>query len=544
MATSEKVWKLHQDIYRELKSRAESLESSSIEYTSYEKNQRDYACRNFNNSSINELFSSIRKSNVVFLGDFHSFDQNSRNLERLTRELLKEQNQFTIGVELVDRSQQYAIELYLNHHISELEFLEEIEYHKTWRFPWSYYRPFFIMAKEYNLSIIALNSTGTLEERDEVASDIIYQELIKESTKRLLVLFGELHIVPNKLPLKLKNKIKAHKKNYHSTIIHQNLDEVFWKIHEVDIERYNQIVKFSDSEFSLHTAPPWIKYESMIYWYENLSDDPEFELHDYIFNTGILNLHSNVLEDFIFLCHKIIETLGFSITDKQIEDINLYEHQNLGLISDKIDGLSCPSLRELYKNLMIRGKVFKIPFTNSYYCSSYSINRISTLCGLHIHDNVIKKSFPDYENLLISKNTEEKFIFFVKQHAVAYLSSKIINPYRKCDLYLDFKEKVFFGQESKENLEIFKTTIRVIENNPPNPLNYEIDKIQTHESACNLGFAFGEILYDDFLIQGSRFFADLVDYLFNKDFTYTTFKKKIGIVFPKNKLHKHKKRMF
>ncbi|CAN0336872.1 unnamed protein product, partial [Chrysoparadoxa australica] len=170
-----------------------------------------------------------------------------------------------------------------------LEFLEEIDYHKSWRFPWSYYRPFFEMARKHNLQIVALNSDGTLEERDLRAAETIGEALKKNPNERFLILFGELHIVPNKLPARLEKIAGDLIENYRATIIHQNLDEVFWKIHEVEIEKHNQIVKFGDLEFSLQTAPPWIKYESMIYWYENLSDDPEFELHDYILNTGILN---------------------------------------------------------------------------------------------------------------------------------------------------------------------------------------------------------------------------------------------------------------
>ena len=81
MSESEKVWELHHTIYKQLRKRAQSLEGEvSKELKSYERNQRKFASREFTGATHEELFSSIRDSHVVFLGDFHSFDQNSRNL--------------------------------------------------------------------------------------------------------------------------------------------------------------------------------------------------------------------------------------------------------------------------------------------------------------------------------------------------------------------------------------------------------------------------------------------------------------------------------
>lgn len=548
MSDPDKVWDLHKTIYKQLKKRAQSLEGSvSRELKSYERNQRKYANREFKGATIDELFSAIRNSHVVFLGDFHSFDQNTRNLERLTRELIKQKNKFSLGVELVGSDQQYAIDLYLDHKITELEFLEEIDYHKSWRFPWSYYRPFFEMARKHNLQIVALNSDGTLEERDLRAAETIGDALKKNPSERFLILFGELHIVPNKLPARLEKIAENVIENYRATIIHQNLDEVFWKIHEVEIEKHNQIVKFGDLEFSLQTAPPWIKYESMIYWYENLSDDPEFELHDYILNTGILNLHSNVPENFLFLCEKIRKTLEFDVSDEEMEDFNLYEHQNLSIVSDKVGRIPKATLSNFYKRLISVGRVFRIPFSNNYYCSSYSINRISFICGLHLQDITIRKKNINYESILMEPHLEKKFILFLKQSSIGYLASKVINPFRKCDLYLDFKEKYTYSQGDKETLEVYESLINIIEAEGCEDFkNLLVKKSHLHiyEVARKLGFYFGEILYEDFLIRGNEKYSEVFQYLNNDVCTYHTFWNTLRILIPRDSFNRQKKRMF
>jgi hypothetical protein len=269
MSDADKVWDLHKSIYKHLKKRAQGLEGGvSRELKSYQRNQRKYAKRPFKTVDADELFKAIRSSQVVFLGDFHSFDQNSRNLERLTRELIKQKNKFCLGVELVQEKNQESIEKYLKHQITELEFLEEIEYHDSWRFPWTYYRPFFEMARKHQLPIIGLNSEGNLQERDHRAAEILGSFIENNPQERMLVLIGELHIVPNKLPEKVAKKVENTLPDYKATIIHQNLDEVYWKLHEIEIEKHNQIIQFNEWEYSLQTSPPWIKYESMIYWYE------------------------------------------------------------------------------------------------------------------------------------------------------------------------------------------------------------------------------------------------------------------------------------
>ena len=145
---------------------------------------------------------------------------------RLLRNLVKTKSKkLALGVEFVHIEFQNAINQYLDNLITEYEFLEAINYHESWRFPWNHYRFFFQMAKKNNLKVIALNSSGTLEERDIVAADIISDFHSENLETTLLVLFGELHIVPDKLPNLVKERIEG----IHSTIIHQNLDEVYWK---------------------------------------------------------------------------------------------------------------------------------------------------------------------------------------------------------------------------------------------------------------------------------------------------------------------------
>lgn len=550
----DKVWELHKSIYRHLKKKAKSLEGEvSKELVQYEKNQRKYASRDFEQSSMDDLFDRINQSHVVYLGDFHSFDQNSRNLERLIRNLIIQKEAFSLGVEFVDIKHQQAIDDYLKRHITELEFLEQIEYHETWRFPWVYYRPFFQMARENNVSVLALNTEGGLKERDEKAAHQIQQFFSQNPKSRLLVLFGELHIVKNKLPQMVKKRLSPLLPNYKDLIIHQNLDEVYWKLHEIHIEKHNQIITFEDNEFALLSAPPWIKYESMIYWYENLADSPELEINDYLFNEGVLYLNSNVPENFLYLCEKIRETL--EIEDKieweSLEDFNLYEHQNLEIVTEKIQALSQQRLIDFFERLVSEGRVFRIPQTSSYYCSSYSINRMGQLAGTHLQHLAHQKQGLDDQKQWLQSKSYEKFISIIKTNAIGFLCSKIINPYRKCDLYGDVLTQLQSIPTSDTKtaqkasiLHLFKDCIELEDQTPLVDILKNKNLFIIHEAARKIGFYWGEVVYEEFLMKGNRQVNQVMNYLFSLSLDESEFKKVLRQILPKSIYPKHKKRYF
>src|SRR5690606_20392228 len=124
--------------------------------------------RKFEAVPLAELFDRIDRSRVVYLGDFHTFDQSSRTLERLLRHMLSNKGHpLALGMEMIHEKDQLALDSFIQGVITEQEFLESINYRESWRFPWRHYRPFFELARTKKLEIIALNSQGSLSKRDE-----------------------------------------------------------------------------------------------------------------------------------------------------------------------------------------------------------------------------------------------------------------------------------------------------------------------------------------------------------------------------------------
>jgi uncharacterized iron-regulated protein len=520
---------IHKSIYRYLKNKANSLEGKpSPLLLTYQKDQHKSALRKFTDSSMKELFDSIEDSDIIYLGDFHTFDQSTRNLERLMRILTSKQNDFAIGLEFVHINNQKFIDYYINNHITELEFLESINYTESWRFPWTYYKKFFEIARSENIPLIALNTQGSLKSRDAKAARVLAKYHKENPDRKLLVLFGEYHIVQNKLPQKVLN---ATNKDVIQTIIHQNLDEVYWKLVKDNKLKKDKVVKFNSREFALITSAPWLKYESQIYWYEHLSEDPEFDIHEYIIETGAINFSDNVPDNFLFICEEILKAFNPKVKENNLDDFHLYDHINLDRVQKQLEKIKNKSLITFYNNLIKRGRSFRLPHSNHYFCPNYSINRVSYLAGVHVHNLALKEKRFRPIDLLSSRKKNEIFIYFLYQCICGYFASKLINPYRKCDMYADYKKQIRQNhiKQSKKNsiravLNLLDKEVSVKEHFVGMPTN------GIFSSARMLGHIFADTLFDHYYVKNKDEFKDALKIIYSNDFSDETFYKLKEIV--------------
>lgn len=540
---------LQRKIYEYMKQKAYSYEGPlSAEFRKYRLNQQKHSTRKFNIAKLQDLVSAIEKSHVVYLGDFHSFDQSSKNLERLLKILMKHKQKLSLGVEFVFESHQAQIDQYLAHHLSEMEFLEAIDYKESWRFPWTYYQVFFELARKHKIEIIALNSPGRLVERDQKAAQLIADHLHDKKDAIMLVLFGEYHIVPNKLPALVAKKMNP---ELRQTIIHQNLDDVYWKLKQsqsITKAGLGPLVQFDEFEFSLQTSPPWIKYESMIYWYENFIEDPNFDMHEYMLDTGFLAFNSSVPDTFHYLTKAIAESLGLK-DEYPFDDFNIYDHQKLKLIEKKISRLKPNPIRQLHEHYLYKGKKFKIPNSRIYYCSSYSINRISYLAGFQLFDFIGSKQDSNYEDHLLYGGPSTKFIFMTCRFAMGYLSSKIINPFLKCDLYQDY----LFALQSPKTSKQKKNNLRLIKNIIDDCEDDKLDLKQSlkgksiliiHYCAEAMGHMIADLLYDRQLKTQNKNALKVIELMTRIDQDERRFNDIMKLLKPRAGFKSLKKRLF
>ncbi len=529
---------LQQELYHHLKKRVRDIfGKESPELTQYRRDYQRLAKKHIFTVTQKEFIRKLKQSDLVFLGDFHTFDQNIRNFERIVREGFSG-HRLAIGIEFVNSTHQIYVDQYMEGTIDEYTFLEKINYSESWRFPWSHYQKIFNLAKENSYHIIALNSVGRLKQRDRHAADLIAQYYQQHAKGKLIVLFGEYHLVADKLPKKVAAKLPTIR---HLTI-HQNIDQLYWKLVK---KKGDTIFSFNSNEFLLLTSPPWIKFESMIYWYENLSDDPDFDIHQYLLENGTKTFSENAEENFSQLCQQLVQLLGVDCNQDQIEDFNLLDHRKLDYLHHLMKKKLNSPLQRFYRKLIKNGKSFKMVGSNSYYCSNYSINRLSFLAGTHIHTILSKDSIRDAEIVLINGKQSERFFFLLYQSLFSYFCSKLLNPFRKCDLYRDVENRINLSHTPSKKKKNLQLALDIISN--PDDLSDLITHTSLrglHSTAKTIGNMLADWIFDELYKKEERTIQELLPVILGHIFGIRLFGDEIKDIFKQSKFLNGRKRLF
>lgn len=536
---------LYKRLNQNLKERALSFEGTpGKELRRYRLDLNRLSQKKISPSSQEEMLSQIAHSDVIYLGDFHTFDQSSKNLERLIKVLLKknkQKNKFILGLEMVHAKDQIYIDAYLNKEITEREFLESIHYYKSWRFPWTHYRTFFELARKEKFLIRGLNSKGTLGARDRLAAKLINQNLLEFPGVPMLVLFGEYHIVNNKIPA-LTKKIALNSITH--TIVHQNLEGVYWKL--LRTGNINKVMKFNQHEFHLNTTPPWVKYESMAYWYENLNEDSDYDLHTYIIQTGLKTLNSNGDEQFLMIMKELLKSLNMKLPKNILEDFNLYDQTRLELIEEKIRKLKNKKHKEFYNYLITTNQSFKFFDENTLYCPNYSINRLSYLGGRFIYSKFIEAHNNSPLVSLTEMSPEFQFNILLESSLFGFLFAKFFNPYRKCDLYLDYEIKLKKSKVKTDDKLIYRLTLGILDDKISPSQCFKSQSLPViYQVAKNIGHILGENLYNSFKAEHHQKFKTILNKYLTEPVSYPgRFSKLKKDLLPNKLFRLQKKKIF
>ncbi len=520
--------KLHWQLTENLKEKALGFEHFSPQISDYRKEQQYYYQRNYELSHEREFISSIINSDFIMIGDIHTFDQNIRNVLRVMRYLNQNRSGFILGIEFVHYKNQVQLDSFLKNQMTDLEFLEGINYHDSWRFPWNHYKILFEFIKKHNIEVVALNSDGNIEERDHFCSQKLLEIKKQSPQKPILLLFGELHIIPNKIP---KQLTLLSPKKYRTTIIHQNIDHIYFE----NIQSSQVFYKFSRDEFCLINSPPWLKYESMIYWYENLVDDPDFDIHEYILDTGIKVFSSDIDDNFLFLNKQLVQALQLDLEESEISDFNLYDHKDIQFFAKKIKLQKDKKIKNFYNDLLVNQESFSFLNQARYFISNYSANRLIYLSGIHLHLLMLKKKKFEFKKVYSNKKRFFAYYFFVYCHS--YLLSKFINPYRKCDLFAEFRDM-------SEQQPLYKKVLVFIEAEESPSLS-RLNFLSLYRVAKILGSFIGELVYEVMRNQSHQELREFIfNHFYNEELSFKNFLSFKSLIFSQIDYKKIKKRFF
>ena len=152
--------------------------------------------------NVESILEDIDRNQISLIGDFHTLRQNQKGFIKLIQKYRDKypSRQISIALEAFKTKDQPLVDQFMKSEISEFEFLNKIEYRKSWGFSWNSYSKIIDYAKRENIHITAINSKSDLHNslylRDKIAAHSINQRSLENRNEKIFVLIGEYHLAP------------------------------------------------------------------------------------------------------------------------------------------------------------------------------------------------------------------------------------------------------------------------------------------------------------------------------------------------------------
>lgn len=467
----------------------------------YENTYRTELRRSFQNFKVStrkKLVQSALNSDVVLIGDYHTYQQAQRTALRVLRELVSKKTgkSYVLGLEFVSSQHQKVLESFMKGKLSEKDFLKKIDYEKVWGFPWEHYAPLLEFARKNRIQTIALNrpkgplpplaalkaarKSGDLGARDEWAAGMILDQV--HAGKKVVAIYGELHLSPSHIPdnILLLSKINAWK-TPRTLVLHQNQDELFWILAEKRLEQTAGIIELSNGDFCIFSGTPWTRMQSLINWLQG--DLASF-----------MDEEEDPNEEFLSWMKRAGESLSefFGIPTPAFDILTVY-------------GAGETRHRWLRPLIQSQERVYWKESINDaeVYVPAYTENSATELSGIHLLHAENKRLKPFTGDTASS-------LGLILDHAFGFMCSLILNPRRKSDQLSEHRKQLKFLKTQKPLFphekdarvlylkmeQIWKKTPDLFETN----LNFKTQDPSALYTACRyFGHALGRELYDRLL---------------------------------------------
>lgn len=389
--------------------------------------------------SVSRVIQRAQNSEVVLIGDYHTYGQSQRAVVRFLRELAKKipAREMVIGVECISSHHQIHLDQWLRGQISEESFLRSIRYDKNWGFPWENYRGVFHFARDHGMEVVALNrprdllpplaaipaarKAGDLGARDEWAGGLIVDELMRPRPRKVIAIYGEYHLSPSHLPAAIREIARKNSIDEPSLLVlHQNRDELFWKLASRGLEQQAHLVALDGSHLCIFSGTPWTKLQSLVNWIRGdlarfVDEDDEDAEEEFL---QWMRIYGNGVARF------------FQIPDAGYSTLQLARWEDL------------QGGPRWWRKLLQSQERFYIREDSTsvlVYVASFSENAAAEVASVHLvhHDNHRKRPFRG-----VGDSTGDDFASSILDHAFGFLGSLLINPRRKCDYPIDHEARL------------------------------------------------------------------------------------------------------
>jgi len=391
-------------------------------FEAYERRHKRYIVSYQRTAEIEEVVKAIEQSDLVYVGDYHTNGQSQRTLLRLLKLILGRVSNFGIGLEFVMDRHQRSLDRYLKGEMDEAAFLKRIQFKKYWYFDlWENFKPIFEFARFHHIPLYGIEASAShdksLEERDQNTAEIIASLIEKNSSQKLFVFMGDLHLAPSHLPRRVAQALKERGLKKRPLYIYQNSEAIYWQLAEKHLEDQVEIVKIKENSYCFMNTPPIVWQQTYLNWLEN-----EGEAIDY----------ADAKHSFLELVERIADFLEIELP-ADVDEVEVFTCGDLSFLEKlESDGSFTAQELKLIKRQILSSESYFIPSKRYVYLANVSINHAAEEAAHYLKILCSGQEFP--------RRLVDAFYANTLHEALGFFGSKIINHKRKC-----FHEKDYEG---------------------------------------------------------------------------------------------------
>lgn len=401
-----KDWqRLQSDLYESAHKEVKNLlQKKSKALQNYERRyRRDLS--SLKPSSTAALLRQLQKTDILFIGDFHTLKQSQKTLLRLLRdkEIPKPK---VLALEAVSPELENEINRWIAKpspiKLKKIEGRLQIE--KRFGSSWEIYKEIFKACKNHRIKIKGLWTKSThLETRDQFAVD----QLCTKQTPTW-VLFGEYHCARPHLP-----RLFSEKNNTQSLLVlQQNIDRE--KGRRLKSPVLVAPKRYGINLFCLMHTPSWLKWQSYLN-HLHYSDSASLELHAQDQIEWCLQTLYEFLED---------SRYPFAFTLKELLDLSIYAPNDESFY-ESLKSLRVKKRRHTLEILKHKSMAI-LPEEKQIYLKEVTMNSCAEASGSYLYQTWSGKAKVGFYGETLNE-------------CMAYFLSKLLNHSRKAPIWKDWE---------------------------------------------------------------------------------------------------------
>ncbi|MBW1779566.1 MAG: ChaN family lipoprotein [Deltaproteobacteria bacterium] len=107
--------------------------------------------------SFDQLIDDLRTIDLIFVGEVHDNPEHHLMEVQILQALLDRYGSLNVAMEFFDTTRQSALDSYMNKAVTETEFLKDVDWQNSWSFPFYFYRPLLLAARDKGKAVVGIN---------------------------------------------------------------------------------------------------------------------------------------------------------------------------------------------------------------------------------------------------------------------------------------------------------------------------------------------------------------------------------------------------